>query len=59
MDEFRLWWAATLRSLAAWLAALWQRLSYGLMHEWDVGYLVLGFGIILITGLFLVWRRKA
>jgi hypothetical protein len=59
MDEFRLWWAATLRSLAAWLAALWQRLSYGLMHEWDVVSIVFGLGVILVLGLFFVWRRRA
>jgi hypothetical protein len=59
MDEFRLWWASAVRGFLAWLVNVWNRIAYGLMHEWQVTWFVAALGVILITGMFVVWRRKA
>jgi hypothetical protein len=58
MDEFRIWWANVIRGLLAWLAAVWGRFTYGLMHEWDVMWFILVLGVILIVSLGFMWRRR-
>lgn len=58
MSDLREWWAVGVETVLYWLDYLWSRLAYGVAHKWEVRYFIFAMGLVLVVGLFHVWRRK-
>jgi hypothetical protein len=59
MDAIREWWATVVRAALSWIGGMWQRLVYGRTEGWDIRLVVLGAGVFVIVGAFMIMRRKA
>ncbi|HSJ13171.1 MAG TPA: hypothetical protein VK939_02075 [Longimicrobiales bacterium] len=59
MNEFRAWWANAVKTVLETVGQLLERLMYGIMHGWQMTYILLGGVLAVILGMFYLWKRKA
>ena len=59
MHEFRQWWGNLVQGFLSFMGNLWERLASGVFRDWDIRIFIFGMAVVLIVGLFGLWKRKA
>lgn len=58
MEGLQKAWGNMVQGFLASLGHLWERLARGVLQDWDVRVFVFAMALILLTGLFSVWKKK-
>lgn len=58
MEELRQSWGVIVQDILSWLAGVWAWFARGVLQDWDVRIFIFAMAVILLSGLFSVWRKK-
>lgn len=58
MDELQKAWSTIVKGFLSNLAELWAAFVRGVLHDWNISVFIFAMAVVLLTGLFTVWKKK-